>query len=188
MFVTVVLFCADPLGPSRVDPFFAAQAQTVRDLGGTVVLLDHEALESGDIPRAVHRVPPDIGSVWYRGWTIPSAHYAELADALAVHRVTLHVGVEEYRTAQELPGWYPVFAGLTPPSVWMPWRAGRTPDVDTVRALVAPLGDGPAVVKDYVKARKHEWATACFVPDLADGGAARCSPCRAGGGTSTAAS
>jgi hypothetical protein len=169
MIVTAVLFCTDPLGPSRVDPYFGAQAQAVRQLGGTVALIDHDALLAADIERALHRVPPDLGPVWYRGWMISRDHYAELEAALAVRGARLVVGTDEYRTAHELPGWYWVFAGLTPRSVWMPWSAGRMPDVAAVEALVAPLDGGAAVVKDYVKSRKYEWSTACFVPDLADG-------------------
>lgn len=34
--------------------------------------------------------------------------------------------------------------------------------------LAAGLPPGAAVVKDYVKSRKHEWDEACYVPDLAD--------------------
>ncbi|SDH77417.1 hypothetical protein SAMN05192558_10319 [Actinokineospora alba] len=44
--------------------------------------------------------------------------------------------------------------------------AGDLPDV-------RPLGPGAGIVKDYVKSRKHDWDTACFVPDLADRGGLR---------------
>jgi hypothetical protein len=47
------------------------------------------------------------------------------------------------------------------------WR-GRIPSLDEIAALVAPLGSGPAVVKDFVKSRKHEWDTACYISELAD--------------------
>ena len=33
---------------------------------------------------------------------------------------------------------------------------------------LAPFGDAPVVVKDFVKSRKHEWAEACFIPSAAD--------------------
>ena len=36
---------------------------------------------------------------------------------------------------------------------------------------LAPFGDAPVVVKDFVKSRKHEWAEACFIPSAADRGA-----------------
>jgi hypothetical protein len=43
----------------------------------------------------------------------------------------------------------------------MPAEPGRPPSVDELAALVAPLRRGPAVVKDFVKSRKHEWDEAC---------------------------
>ncbi|GAA1835935.1 hypothetical protein GCM10009682_62530 [Luedemannella flava] len=163
-----MLFCADPLTLSRVDQHFAAQARAVRDAGGTVALIDHDALLAGDAAGAVRRVPRDLGPVWYRGWMVPTGRYGELCAALAARGVAMRVGVADYRAAHELPGWYAAFDGLTPRTVWTPWAPGRAPDVGTVAELVAPLGGGPAVVKDYVKSRKHEWAQACHVPELAD--------------------
>jgi len=68
-----VLFCADPLTPGRVDAHFAPQAAVVRDLGGAVALIDHDALLAEDLQSAVRKVPRDAGPVWYRGWMIPSA-------------------------------------------------------------------------------------------------------------------
>lgn len=164
----MVLFCADPLAPSKVDPHFVQQAVAVREVGGTVAVIDHDSLLAGDVPAAVGRVPHDMGSVWYRGWMIPSDRYRQLAVALADRGVDLIVTPDRYRTAHELPGWYATFADVTPASVWMPWTPGRSPEVDQVAKLIEPLGKGPAVVKDYVKSRKHEWDEACFIADLAD--------------------
>lgn len=59
-------------------------------------------------------------------------------------------------------------AGLTPVSGWLPAAPGEVPDPQRLAALAAGLPPGSAVVKDYVKSRKHEWAEACYVPDLAD--------------------
>lgn len=163
-----VVFCADPLAPTRTDPHFAAQARAVRDAGRAVALLDHDALLVGDLAAAVRRIPRDLGEVWYRGWMIPAGRYAELADALAGRGVSLRVAATAYRAAHELPGWYAAMAQVTPDSVWTPWQPFEPPTVEQVQVLVAPLGGGPAIVKDYVKSRKHEWAEACFIPDLAD--------------------
>ena len=33
---------------------------------------------------------------------------------------------------------------------------------------LAPFGDAPVIVKDFVKSRKHEWAEACFIPSASD--------------------
>lgn len=162
------LFCVDPLTPGRVDPHFAGQARAVRERGRTVALLDHDALLAGDLATAVRRIPRDLGDVWYRGWMVPTGRYDELAAALAARGVTPRVPPVSYRAAHELPGWYDTLAAVTPDSVWTPWTPGGPPTVAQVAELTAPLGGGPAVVKDFVKSRKHEWDTACFIPDLAD--------------------
>jgi len=163
-----VLFCTDPLTPGRVDAHFAAQAATVRDLGGTVALIDHDALLAGDAPLSVRKVPRDAGPVWYRGWMIPSASYDDLSQALTDRGAPLHVTPDRYRTAHELPGWYATFEAVTPQSVWTPWKPGEEPSQAQIAEWLAPLGSGPAIVKDYVKSRKHEWAEACFIPDATD--------------------
>jgi hypothetical protein len=160
--VTAFLFPADPLGSRRVDEHFAGQAEAAGKLGAPVALVDHDALVRGETDAAVRRVPADLGSAWYRGWMIPSSRYAEFAAALAGRGVRLRTTAAAYRWAHELPGWYPAFAEVTPRSVW-------TADLSAdLAALVAPLGGGPGIVKDFVKSRKHEWDEACFVPDLTD--------------------
>ncbi|MEU9300876.1 ATP-grasp domain-containing protein [Streptomyces sp. NPDC048269] len=168
---TAVLYCRDPLNERRVDAHFAAEARQVREGGGTVLLLDHDALLAGDAERAVARVPAGSGAVWYRGWMIPSGRYAELDRALRRRGGELVVTPQAYRRAHELPGWYEAFAGLTPVSGWLPARPGQSPEPARLTALAADLPPGPAVVKDYVKSRKHEWDEACYVPDLADSAA-----------------
>jgi hypothetical protein len=156
---TPLLSCADPLRPTTTDPHFAAETRAARSLGAETALIDHDALLAGDARAAVRRVPRGFGAAWYRGWMIPAARYGELAAALAERDAGLIVSPEAYRRAHELPGWYSVFADRTPASVW----ADGVPDV-------RPLGPGAGIVKDYVKSRKHDWDTACFVPDLADRG------------------
>ncbi|GIG59216.1 hypothetical protein Lfu02_35880 [Longispora fulva] len=166
------LYCADPLRPRRVDPHFAAEAQAVGDLGGTVALLDHDALLGGDPREATRRVPRDLGPVWYRGWMIPTRHYTALEQALAERGATLSTDAAGYRSAHELPGWYDAFADVTPASVWLALEPGSEVTPEDVAALAARLPAGPGLVKDYVKSRKHEWVTACHIPDLADTAAA----------------
>jgi hypothetical protein len=167
---------ADPLNPRRVDAHFAPEAVAARDLGIPVALVDHDALAAGRDPaRAVARVPAaeagtvEAGTVEavYRGWMLRSEQYAALDVALRARGVVLRTTSEQYRTAHELPGWYPAFAALTPVSVWTvgPLRE----DFDRARDL---LGPGPAVLKDYVKSLKHSWHEAAFVPEVADGAAA----------------
>jgi hypothetical protein len=165
---TTVLFCADPLRPRRPDDHFAREAEAVTEHGGTIALIDHDALLRGDAAAAVRRVPGGSGPAWYRGWMIPTARYRELEEALRAREVTLAVPAEEYARAHEFPGWYEIFVDVTPASVWLPTRPEVPPTPDALAAATAAIGGGPGIVKDYVKSRKHEWDEACYVPELAD--------------------
>ncbi|MEV6064482.1 ATP-grasp domain-containing protein [Nocardia asteroides] len=170
----MLLFCSDPLNPRLVDDHFAAQAAAVRAAGGTVALLDHDALLAGDPVAAVRRVPQSAGAMWYRGWMIPVDRYRELAQALSERGCALAVSPECYAKAHELPGWYEFFAELTPRSRWTETKPGEVPGDSVLAGLAGSLGAGAGIVKDYVKSRKHEWDTACYVPDLRDVVALRC--------------
>ncbi|GAA1188223.1 ATP-grasp domain-containing protein [Kitasatospora gansuensis] len=163
----VIMLPADPLTPGRPDPHYLPEARRVEELSGGFVLLDHDALLAGDVRAAVRRVPAGGGPLWYRGWMVPVPAYAALAEALAERGRPLLTSPASYADAHELPGWYPVFEGCTPDSVWVPGLAGPTPEqlAEAARQLG---GHGPAIVKDYVKSRKHEWAEACYVPELGD--------------------
>ncbi|MEU4120183.1 ATP-grasp domain-containing protein [Kitasatospora sp. NPDC028055] len=167
--VPSILFPADPLNPRRPDPHFAWEARLLRELGGEHHLVDHDALLAGHAEEAVRRVSPDCGPLWYRGWMLPSARYAGFAAALTARGGNLLTSAPGYAAAHELPGWYGVFEGATPPSVWIPSDGTAAPTPAELADAVARLGGtGPAIVKDYVKSRKHEWHEACYVPELAD--------------------
>ncbi|RKT17838.1 hypothetical protein BX285_2236 [Streptomyces sp. 1114.5] len=167
--VPAIIFPADPLNPRRPDPHFAWEARLLRELGGDHHLVDHDALLSGRAEEAVRRVPQDSGPLWYRGWMLPCARYAEFAAALAARGGNLLTSPPGYAAAHELPGWYGVFEGATPASAWIPSDGTAAPGPQELAAAAARLGgSGPAIVKDYVKSRKHEWHEACFVPELAD--------------------
>ncbi|MEV7197644.1 ATP-grasp domain-containing protein [Streptomyces sp. NPDC093510] len=165
------LFPSDPLRAARPDPEFAAEVAAARATGAGVALVDHDALTAGETARAVARVPRGSGPYWYRGWMVQVARYEELERALTARDCALFTGCEAYGRAHELPGWYATLerASLTPRSVWCAAAPGTPPPAERLTELVAPLGPGPGIVKDYVKSRKHEWDEACFVPELADG-------------------
>lgn len=165
---TGCLFCSDPLRATRPDPVFAAEVACARRAGGEVALLDHDALLAGDTEAALTRVPRGTGPYWYRGWMIPAPRYEELASCPRARGCELLTPASDFRRAHELPGWYGTFADLTPHSVWRGLPPGAPPSAPELAALAAPLGPGPAVVKDFVKSRKHEWDEACYVPALAD--------------------
>jgi hypothetical protein len=163
-----LLLCHDPLRPSRCDPHYAAEAKAARGAGAAVALIDHDALVAGRAAEAVRRVPRGLGPVRYRGWMMPVAAYAELAEALKERGAVPLTTPEMYRTAHELPHWYARLAALTPPTAYAPCAPHATPSPEALAEAAAKLPPGAGIVKDYVKSRKHEWDEACFVPDLAD--------------------
>ncbi|WP_196443421.1 ATP-grasp domain-containing protein [Planomonospora sp. ID67723] len=161
------LFCADPLLTRRVDPHFEPEALAVRDRGGRLALIDHDALVAGRAGEAVARVPDGFGPVWYRGWMLRSAQYAALEKALRAKGCRLLTGAGGYRRAHELPGWLHCFWELTPRTAVVPMAPGeRAPRGQRLARLAGGLGETGFVVKDYVKSRKHEWLQACYAPDL----------------------
>jgi hypothetical protein len=171
MFTSVLLSCSDPVDGRRPDPHFLPETRAARELGAQVALIDHDALLAGYPGDAVRRVPKGAGPAWYRGWMIPGDRYDALETALARRGTTLRTSGTQYRAAHELPGWYPVFDGLTPRSAWFAHEPLRLPPRADVSALADALtgaGAQAAIVKDYVKSAKHLWETACHVPDLAD--------------------
>jgi hypothetical protein len=97
---------------------------------------------------------------------VTSTEYHALAKALAARGTPLMTPPDGYQRAHELPGWYDTFLGLTPPSAWIPLNPREVPGEDALERLVRELPQGPGIIKDYVKSRKHEWLEACYVPDL----------------------
>ena len=169
--MTAFLYCADMLHPRRPDEHFAAEAALAGELGARTSLIDHDALVHGEIGRAVAQVPADLGEAWYRGWMLTGDQYARLHGALAERGAHLVTAPEQYRSAHELPGWYDAFAALTPASRWIPLQDGQVPSEALLRAA-GELPNGPGMVKDFVKSRKHE-PEAFHIGDLADAAAVR---------------
>jgi hypothetical protein len=140
-------------------------------LGAPLALINFEALLDDNAARAVLAVPeqaePALGV--YRGWMLRPAQYARLDAALLERNVRLINDPAAYQYCHELPAWYPQLAHWTPRTAWLPIKAGaEAPTTAQLRTLLAPFGDHPLILKDYVKSRKHEWLEACFIPSAAD--------------------
>ncbi len=69
---------------------------------------------------------------------------------------------EEYERYHLLPGWYDDFKSETAQSVW-----GDEGSVTKALRAAREL-EGPFIVKDYVKSRKHEWYDACYIENIAN--------------------
>lgn len=162
-----LLWCADPLAGFRVDPAYAAEAAAAEALGLACDLLDFESLvDHADVARAIRRVAvqSEPVSAVYRGWMLRSQHYAALYAALRERGMTLLADPAAYRHCHELPEWYPSFADATPRSVWL----AADESLDQIMDVLHVFGSAPVILKDFVKSRKHEWDSACFIPSAAD--------------------
>jgi hypothetical protein len=165
----LVLFCADPLDPRAPDSAWADEVAAARAAGAEIAVIEYEALVDGrGAEAAIRHVPPREAPALaiYRGWMLRAEACAELFAALATRGVTLINSAVAYRHTHHLPESYEAIAPHTPRSIWLP--SGRDTSLDALMEALRPLGDGPVIVKDYVKSRKHEWEEACFIPSAAD--------------------
>ena len=163
-----LLFCADPLHPRRVDAAYQDEHEAALSAGADVSLVNFEALVYENDPAgAVARVPAAETSTLgvYRGWMLTAGQYRQLFGALQGRGIVLVNTPEQYAHCHWLPLSYPEIAAYTPKTIWTPKEDFAISDL---AALLEPFGDGPVIVKDYVKSRKHEWAQARFIPNAAD--------------------
>ncbi|QEH34806.1 hypothetical protein OJF2_33490 [Aquisphaera giovannonii] len=162
-----IVFCRDPLEPSRPDRAFEAEVAAVETLGLPTLLVDHDALVRGEgadrFARRIEAAATPILAI-YRGWMVTLDQYRLLYEALSARAIRLINDPGQYRHAHLLPENEPVLRGYTPRTVWLAGDLG----MDRVLEALLPFGDAPVIVKDFVKSRKHEWAEACFIPSASD--------------------
>jgi hypothetical protein len=99
------------------------------------------------------RSSPPTGAGWWR-----RSSTRGLYEALAAKGIRLINDPKHYRHGHHLPENYPVILGHTPRSVWLAGDLG----IDRIVEALAPFGDAPVIVEDFVKSRKHEWAERNF--------------------------
>ncbi|MGH2507546.1 MAG: ATP-grasp domain-containing protein [Ktedonobacteraceae bacterium] len=164
-----IIFCADYWNPLVPEPTYEAEINAVKKLGLNYSLLNFEALvEQQNAARAVRRVETaSIEEVAiYRGWMLKPHVYAQLYQALAEKGLLLINTPAAYKHCHYLPEAYLVLAGHTPRSTWL--RTNAEVSMDEVMEMLRPFGNGPIIVKDFVKSRKHEWYEACYIPSATD--------------------
>ncbi|HEV2235226.1 MAG TPA: ATP-grasp domain-containing protein, partial [Ktedonobacterales bacterium] len=168
----LLIYCRDPLVRGQPDAAFASEVGAAERLGLPYALINFEALiYDGDASRAVRAIPAASQTAigMFRGWMLRPEQYAQLYAALLDRGVRLINDPAAYRHCHYLPESYERIASWTPRTVWLPLAsADDMPSRDALRMLLAPFGDRPLIVKDYVKSRKHEWLEACFIPSATD--------------------
>jgi hypothetical protein len=164
----ILLYPLNPLERGMPDELYTAEATTADRLTVPWALIDHDALVQGKIERAVRRVAvqPQLVVGVYRGWMMTADQYEDFYQALAARGIQLVNDPASYRHGHYLPESYPLLESQTPRSVWLPGTG--QPDLDRIMDLLRPFGDGPLIVKDYVKSQKHAWDQACFIPSASD--------------------
>lgn len=167
--LTTLLFCADPLHPAAPEPLFARETEAAAALGLHQLLIDHDAIDRQQDPRAALRrirssVPIDAV---YRGWMLRAEDYALLYDALLGRGIRLINAPEAYRSCHWAPLAYPAVSRWSAPAAWL--DAERISDDRALQTALAGFGDRPVVVKDWVKSQAAGyWREACYIPSAAD--------------------
>lgn len=152
------IFCNHPLYPKRVDEDYEEEFQAA-GLEHACALFSYEDLEMGKLSLYGEDIS---GLAIYRGWMMKPELYRSFYNKLEERGIILINTPEEYERYHMLPGWFDDYKDDTAESVWE--------DRGTVEsALLMSKGmEGPCIVKDYVKSRKHEWYDACYIDDITD--------------------
>jgi len=153
--MTTIIFPADMLEARRVDTAFADEWEIAASTGNERALWDADQ-------RRLRGGSP--GAAVYRGWMLSVDAYRELDAAVVAAGMTPVTSPDAYARAHHLPGWSEVLKGLTPETVCVAADAAPEQILDAL----APFGGAPAILKDWVKSRKHEWNEACFIPSTSD--------------------
>jgi hypothetical protein len=164
---THILFPSRPGYPNQPDESFLREYTAAKEAGFGVCLTDAEFQLGGDVN---FRKLPDSGVLLYRGWLVRSSHYRSLSEAIQERGLSLFIGPNAYRGANELPSWYSQVSE-TPISTWFPETDESTSDtsvMDLAEELGCDFDEHPILLKDYVKSRKQDWFDACFIPDPRD--------------------
>jgi hypothetical protein len=162
---------ADPLAARRVDPAYASEAEAFALAGATVAAVDHDLLEAGGDPRRATRlVQQGNGAAIYRGWMLRASAYRALHGAMAARDLSMATGPREYEACHHYPDAHASLSRWMARSTWLP--EADIDDPAAVARALAPFGNGPVVIKDWVKSQSAYWDEACYVPDASDANSA----------------
>jgi hypothetical protein len=155
-----ILFPQNPMIRKLPEPNFEPEFEAAGDVGFGCLLFDEDAFARGDDDEAFRRLPEGGGKpLVYRGWIQSEESFGRFRDALAERGHLLVTTAAQYAEVTFFPNYFPKIRDRSPKAVW-------TDSGDPFEAWSASrkLGDGPFVLKDYVKSAKHQWHDACFVP------------------------
>jgi hypothetical protein len=164
-----ILFCESALEANKVDEDFKDQFISAEENGFGTLLFSFEDLTSADSSSvATKRIKASdkLVNVIYRGWMLTPKQYSILYYDLLSKNYQLINTVQEYLNCHYLPDSLKFIENRTPKTVFEKFDSENSIDILIEKSKI--FGQKPIILKDYVKSEKHDWETACFVPDASD--------------------
>lgn len=156
------LFPENPVFRRTPDIEYEEEYNTVNKYVTESLLVNLENLENHKISIKFNKAEKPCCLI-YRGWMISPVNYEKLYNTCAEKSYFLINTPEQYKYCHMLPEWYGDFADFTPFTLY-------TDDISdkSIDNILKQFGNRQAIIKDYVKSRKHEWNEACYIPDCSD--------------------
>jgi hypothetical protein len=164
-----ILFCKSPFQPNSVDEEYEDQFIYAKENGFETLLFNYEDLTNCNrFSTATKRIKSSDELAWviYRGWMLTPKQYEILYNDLLSKNYKLINTIEEYQNCHYLPDSLKFIAHKTPKTIYE-----KIEDENSINNLIEKasiFGSNPVILKDYVKSEKHDWETACYVPDASD--------------------
>jgi len=147
------IFPSNPLDFNAADFDYMEEYNASKNNFDTM-LFSYEDLVNEHRLKINKKIP---GLAIYRGWMLKPWQYKELYELLAKENIYLINSPDDYERCHLLPNWYKRVKSITPKSCWT-----NSNDLEDAFELLKEF-NGPIMVKDYVKSRKHEWDDACYI-------------------------
>lgn len=160
-----IIYCDSVFDNKIIEPDYEEEKNAATNAGLTFSLISFEELTAGNLRSALRfvKAPEQREVGMYRGWMLTPTQYQYLYDGLLAKNIELINSPAEYKHCHYLPDSYEKIESKTPKSRW-------TTDLnhDAILNLTSEFGNGPIIVKDFVKSEKHDWESACFIPNASD--------------------
>lgn len=166
---TFILFCESPFDKNKVDEDYVDQALAAHANGFGILLFNYDDLTSEDrfseATKQIQRLE-QMANVIYRGWMLTPKQYFVLYNDLLSKNFKLVNTPAEYQNCHYLPDSLRFIEKRTPRTVFEKFDHENSMNILLEKAKI--FGHNPVILKDYVKSEKHDWETACFVPDASN--------------------
>lgn len=164
-----ILFCESLIEATKIDEDFEDQFISAKENGFETLLFNFEDLTSVDrFSNATKRIKSTdkLVNVIYRGWMLTPKQYSHLYKDLLSKNYKLINTIEEYQNCHYLPDSLKFIESRTPKTIFE--KFDNENSIDKLIEKSKIFGHKSVILKDYVKSEKHNWETACFVPDASN--------------------